>query len=80
MFAFLTHWQGYSNHLEIPKVVEEVRASMHRYGREADIRVITFYNMQKRDLEREFKDQPDIKNVRIASVGHPRVSHCSLHF
>ncbi|CAM9344675.1 unnamed protein product [Ectocarpus sp. 12 AP-2014] len=60
--------RGYSNHLEIPKVVEEVRASMHRYGREADIRVITFYNMQKRDLEREFKDQPDIKNVRIASV------------
>ncbi|CAM9848093.1 unnamed protein product [Ectocarpus fasciculatus] len=60
--------RGYSNHLEIPKVMQEVRASVQRYGREADIRVITFYNMQKRDLEREFKDQPDIKHVRIASV------------
>ncbi|CAB1103224.1 unnamed protein product [Ectocarpus sp. CCAP 1310/34] len=60
--------RGYSNHLEIPKVVEEVRASIQRYGTEADIRVNTFYNMQKRDLERDFKHQPDMKHVRIVSV------------
>lgn len=60
--------QGYSNHLEIPRVVEQARAAMHRYGAEADIRVITFYNMQKRDLEREFKMQRDVSHIPIASV------------
>lgn len=41
---------------------------MHRFGVEADIRVITFYNMQKRDLEREFKAHGDISHIPIASV------------
>ena len=60
--------QGYSNRFEIPEVVDQVRAAQQEYGREADIRVITFYNMQKRNLEREFKSLDDLSHVRIASV------------
>lgn len=64
--------QGYSNHLEVPMVVEQARAAMYRYGVEANIRVITFYNMQKRDLEREFKAQGDVSHIPIASVRKQR--------
>eukprot|EP00903_Cladosiphon_okamuranus_P010260 g9714.t1 len=60
--------RGYSNRHEIPKVVQQVRAARKQYGRDADIRVITFYNMQKRDLEREFKSHADLLHIRIASV------------
>lgn len=49
-------------------MVGQVRAARQQYGCDADIRVITFYNMQKRDLEREFKSQADLRNVRVASV------------
>lgn len=41
---------------------------MDRYGAESDIRVITFYNMQRRDLEREFKAHGGLSHIRIASV------------
>lgn len=41
---------------------------MRRYGAEADIRVITFYNMQKDALERAFEKHGDLKKVRIVSV------------
>ncbi|CAM9748570.1 unnamed protein product, partial [Ectocarpus sp. 12 AP-2014] len=47
--------RGYSNPSEIPSVVKQARAAMRRYGAEADIRVITFYNMQKDALERAFE-------------------------
>lgn len=49
-------------------VVRNARSAVKRYGTKADVRVITFYNMQKRDLEREFKKHRDISHVPIASV------------
>lgn len=49
-------------------MVQHVRAARQQYGHDADIRVITFYNMQKRDLEREFKSHPDLSHIRIASA------------
>ena len=48
-------------------VIDQARAALQRYGYTADIRVITFYNMQKRDLEREFRSQ-GLSTIRIASV------------
>jgi len=60
--------QGYSNPREIPSVMKHARAAMRRYGAEADIRVITFYNMQKHAIERAFKKHGDLKNVLIVSV------------
>lgn len=60
--------QGYSNPPEVKKVVEEARSALRRYGPRADVRVITFYNMQKNELEREFKRQGDLSHVCIASV------------
>lgn len=49
-------------------VVHHARSALGRYGPNADIRIITFYNMQKRDLERKFMKNQDIRHVRIDSV------------
>lgn len=60
--------QGYSNPREIPPVVKQARAALRRYGAKADIRVITFYNMQKHALERAFKKDRGLKKILIVSV------------
>lgn len=49
-------------------MMAEAREAMRRYGQDADVRVITFYNMQRRDLEREINNHLDLANVRITSV------------
>lgn len=49
-------------------MVKQAKAAVRRYGAEADIRVITFYNMQKRALERAFKRQANLREIRIVSV------------
>lgn len=64
--------QGYSNPREIPSVVKQARAALRRYGAKADIRVITFYNMQKKCLEKAFKRHGDLKTVLIVSVRRER--------
>lgn len=63
--------QGYSNSREVPEVVEQARIAISKYGFDAEIRVITFYNMQKYELEREFKRHGDLSHVLIASVRTP---------
>lgn len=64
--------QGFSNPKEVPQVVKQARAAIRRYGAGADIRVITFYNMQKLALERAFKPHRDLKGIRIVSVRRGR--------
>lgn len=61
-------FKGYSNPAEVPIVVQQARAALQRYGAHADIRVITFYNMQKLALERKFNRQRDLARIRIGSV------------
>ena len=77
-FAY-TKPQGFSNPKEVPQVVKQARAAIRRYGAGADIRVISFYNMQKLALERAFKTHRDLKGIRIVSVRSPPQkvhSHC----
>lgn len=69
--------QGFSNPKEVPKVVIQARAATRRYGAGADIRVITFYNMQKLALERAFKTHRNLKNIRIVSVRRSRWNCCT---
>lgn len=64
----LTMWQGYSNVREVHEVIKQARIATDKYGPDAEIKVITFYNMQKRNLEREFKENDDLPQVCIASV------------
>lgn len=49
-------------------MAEQVRSVFRRYGAGTDVRVITFYNMQKAELEREFKTQKTIGDISISSV------------
>lgn len=60
--------QGYSNPSEVDQVVKQARAACRGYGASAEVLVITFYNMQRRELEKEFKRHSDIKHISIASV------------
>lgn len=60
-------------------VIQHARSALERYGDNADVRIITFYNMQKRDLEREFAKHHDIRHVRIASVSTKTKSLADLN-
>lgn len=66
--------QGFSNPKEVPQVVRQARAAIRRYGAGADVRVITFYNMQKFALERAFRGHKDLEGIRIVSVRIGRVA------
>lgn len=65
---FAVETQGYSNPLEVNQVVEQARSALLRYGSRVDVRVISFYNMQKRELERDFQRHSDISHIPICSV------------
>lgn len=60
--------QGFSNPREVPEVVNQAKAAMRRYGARADIRVITFYNMQRLALGRAFQTHRKLKGISIVSV------------
>ncbi|CAM9230500.1 unnamed protein product, partial [Ascophyllum nodosum] len=60
--------RGFSNALEVREVVKQARAALKRHGTGIDVRVITFYNMQKHELERHFKGKKDISHISISSV------------
>lgn len=49
-------------------MAEQARSVFRRYGAGTDVRVITFYNMQKAELEKEFKNQKAIGHISISSV------------
>lgn len=60
--------QGYSNESEARIVAEQTRMAVQRHGASAEIIVMTFYNMQRKKLEEEWENHPDLQHVRIASV------------
>ena len=49
-------------------MVEQAQAALKRHGSKVEVRVITFYNMQKRELERQFEGKSDICRITISSV------------